>query len=162
MTCLRIVSFVLLTAALASCQRSPGQAAPSAANAPPTSVAPHAPSASASAAEAATVIPDGVEGVWQAIDRDNAELKATVESGSLENVHHLAFAIRDLVAALPAKMPALDAAAKAKLEGEVGFVETLANRLDQSGDAKDRAATQASYQQLATVLAGMSRPHAKP
>jgi hypothetical protein len=156
MTVRSLSAALFLLAVLSACQKPPEAPAPSAAPAV------HEPAAEAANAEAATTIPDSVPAIWQAVDQRNAELKAAVDGGSLADVHHLAFAIRDLVAALPAKQPALDAAAKAKLQGEVGFVDTLAGRLDQSGDANDRAATQANYQQLAAVLGGMTREPAKP
>ena len=157
-----LVLSMLAVMMLAACRRSPDATPLSNAVAPPPPSAPVATTAQAPEAEVATAIPETAAETWQAIDQKNAELQATVAKGSLKDVHHLAFAIRDLVAALPAKMPGLDAAAKAKLQGEAGFVETLAERLDKSGDADDRAATQASYEQLQAVLDGMSRTPPKP
>lgn len=106
---------------------------------------------------APTSIPDTADAIWQAIDQHKTELKATIDSGSLGEVHHHAFAIRDLVAALPTHSPTLPPEDKAKLDSEVKFVTTLASRLDESGDAGDKAGAQANYDQLVTVLNGITR-----
>jgi hypothetical protein len=108
-------------------------------------------------AGAATAIPDSADAIWRAIDQHAAELKATIARGELKAVHRHAFAIRDLVAALPARSPALAADEQAKLAEEVKFVATLAARLDQSGDAGDAAGSQASFEQLSGVLTGITR-----
>ena len=102
-----------------------------------------------------TVIPATIEGVWQAIDAKSAELKKTIDSGALKEVHHHAFAIRDLVAALPSKSSALSAENLAKVKTGVKFVATLAERLDAAGDAKDAAGTQQNFEKLKTVLASL-------
>jgi hypothetical protein len=105
----------------------------------------------------ATPIPDTADAIWLAIDQKKTELKAAIDSGSLDKVHHQAFAIRDLVAALPSKSPALAAEDQTKLENEVKFVTTLADRLDETGDANDKVGTQENYDKLVTVLNGITR-----
>lgn len=102
-----------------------------------------------------TTIPATAEGVWQAIDAKAAELKKTIDKGDLGQVHHEAFAIRDLVAALPARSGALAPEKLAKVASGVKFVATLAERLDASGDAKDAAATKQNFEKLSTVLASL-------
>ncbi len=116
-----------------------------------------APMEGSAVAEAPMVIPDTADGIWTAIDAHSAELKATIASGNLTEVHHHAFAIRDLVAALPAHSPTLGTEDQAKLQGEIKFVTTLAGRLDETGDASDKAGTQANYDQLVSVLTGITR-----
>lgn len=111
--------------------------------------------AAAAEAEEKTAIPETADAILQAIDTKSAELKKTIDSGALDNVHHEAFAIRDLVAALPAKSASLPADKLAKLRGSVKFVATLAERLDATGDAKDLAGTKANYAKLTTVLASI-------
>ena len=100
-------------------------------------------------------IPATAEGIWRAIDQHSAELDRLIQGGALDEVHHHAFAIRDLVAALPARSPSLPADKLAKVKGNVKFVATLAQRLDATGDAKDKAGTQANYEKLKKVLDGM-------
>lgn len=116
-----------------------------------------APAMEAEVASTPTVIPDSADGIWLAINQHSGELKTTIATGELKDVHHHAFAIRDLVAALPANSPTLPAEDKAKLEGEVKFVSTLADRLDETGDAGDQAGSQANYDKLVTVLEGITR-----
>lgn len=99
-------------------------------------------------------------GIWQAIDAKSAALKKTIDAGKLEEVHHEAFAIRDLVAALPAHSTSLSADKLAKVRDGVKFVATLAARLDATGDAKDLAGTQQNYAKLMTVLASLRSNYA--
>ena len=104
-------------------------------------------------AETPTQIPaGGADVVWQAIDQKNAELETAIHSGSLGEVHHMAFAIRDLVAALPERSSALSADQQSKVQASVKFVATLAERLDASGDANDKAGAQDNYSKLSGVL----------
>lgn len=106
-------------------------------------------------------IPATGPAIWQAIDRKSAELQQTIQHGSLADVHHIAFAVRDLVAALPAKSTALPAEKQAAVKASVKFVATLAERLDASGDANDKAGAQANYDKLAKVLASLRANYAK-
>ena len=113
-------------------------------------------------AEAATstAIPETSVGIWQAIDAKSAALKKTIDAAKLDEVHHESFAIRDLVAALPAHSTSLPADKLAKVRDGVKFVATLAARLDATGDAKDLAGTQQNYAKLMTVLASLRSNYA--
>ena len=102
-----------------------------------------------------TAIPTNSTDIWKLIDARVAQLKVTIDSGHLDEVHHQAFAIRDLVAALPANSTSLPADLLAKVRGGVKFVATLAERLDATGDAKDLAGTQQNYAKLAAILASL-------
>jgi hypothetical protein len=145
---------LLVAALLAGCTKAPSPAA----SAPVDTAPPAAAVAPAPETEEATqAIPNTADGIWQAIDQKSAELKASIASGSLANVHHQAFAIRDLVAALPAHSPSLSPVEQSKLQSEVKFVATLADRLDQSGDSGDRAGAQSDYDKLVAVLNGITR-----
>ena len=117
----------------------------------PSDATPAAPQAAAGA-KAEQPIPATVDGIWQAIDQKTAELQKTIQGGALNDVHHLAFAVRDLVAALPERSKSLSADQQAKVKSNVKFVATLADRLDASGDANDKAASQANYDKLMKVL----------
>ena len=157
-------SFVLI-GALAGCSgnKTPDAAATPtgpAAEAPTAAATPSetAPTAQAPEAEAPSMqIPATADGIWQAIDKQSADLEAGIQANALKDVHHQAFAIRDLVAALPERSKALSADEQAKLQGEVKFVATLADRLDATGDANDQAGAQANYDKLVTVLNGITR-----
>lgn len=109
----------------------------------------------AAEAEEKIAIPETSDAILQAIDAKSAELKKTIDGGKLDDVHHQAFAIRDLVNALPAKSTSLAADKLAKVKGETKFVATLAERLDATGDAKDLAGTKQNYAKLTAVLASI-------
>ena len=102
--------------------------------------------------EAKVTIPATAGGIWQAIDGHIAELHSALTAGKLDGVHVHAYAVRDLVRALPAHSPNLPADALAKVKGESKFVDTLAERLDHTGDANDKMGTQANLQKLEGVL----------
>lgn len=152
---------LVLIGALSGCGADQAPASDTAATPAPTAMpAPEAMPATSPAPEAdtaATAIPDTADGIWQAIDKHSGELKSAIDSGALTTVHHHAFAIRDLVAALPAHSPSLSTEDQTKLEGEVKFVATLADRLDQTGDAGDKAGAQENFEKLSAVLNGITR-----
>ena len=102
--------------------------------------------------EVPTVIPATVPAILQAVTEHETELNKTIADKKLDEVHHHAFAIRDLVNALPEKSSDLVAEKLTKLKADAKFVTALADRLDKSGDAKDQAATEANFKKLQTIL----------
>src|SRR5690349_10250626 len=90
---------------------------------------------------AAVKVPDTVEGIWKEIHTHHQELADTVKAKKLADVHHHAFAIRDLAKALPAKAHPDH---KKMVENAVKKVSQLAEDLDKSGDAGNQAATEAN------------------
>lgn len=92
-----------------------------------------------------TMIPETVEGICKAIHEHHMELAATVKSKKLADVHHHAFAIRDLANALPAKAAADK---KKAVEGTAKNISKLASDLDESGDANDQAKTEANLKKM--------------
>ena len=96
-------------------------------------------------AETKIKIPDTTEGIFKAIHEHHMELATTVKNKKLEDVHIQAFAIRDLANALPAKATADK---KKQVEGTVKNIAKLAGDLDESGDAKDQAKTEANLKKL--------------
>ena len=92
-------------------------------------------------------------GVWQQIDAEQTKLASAISAGSLADVHHHAFAIRDLVAALPHLSPGLASAQSAQLAQGVTEIATEADQLDKAGDAGDLSATQAGSTAMAASLA---------
>lgn len=97
-------------------------------------------------------IPATSEAIWLSIDKETKLLDTLIQSGKFEEVHHHAFAIRDLVAALPARSGSLPADKLAQVKANVQFVATLAQRLDATGDAKDKAGTESNFKKLQGVL----------
>lgn len=106
----------------------------------------------APAAEAKTAIPATSAAILTAVDEQSAELQKLVTNGALADVHRIAFAIRDLVAALPDKSAGLSPDKTAALKSDARFVATIARRLDEQGDTNDRAGAQAEYAKLVKVL----------
>ena len=102
--------------------------------------------------ETPTMIPTTVPGILQAINEEETNLDKTITDKKLEDVHHHAFAIRDLVNALPEKSSDLTAEKLTKLKANAKFVTALAGRLDTTGDAKDQAGTESNFKKLQTVL----------
>ena len=96
-----------------------------------------------------TKIPDKMEDILKEIHHHHGELAEVVKNKKLADVHHHAFAIRDLAKALPAKATADK---KAKVEGTVKNIEKLAEALDESGDANDQAKTEANLKKLDGLL----------
>ena len=106
----------------------------------------------AESAGAKTAIPATSEAIWQSIDKETEQLATLIQSDKLEGVHHHAFAIRDLVAALPSRSDSLAADKVAAVKANGKFVAALAERLDAAGDAKDKAGTAANFEKLKGVL----------
>ena len=94
-------------------------------------------------------IPNTVEGIFKAIHEQHVHLAETVKNKKLPDVHHLAFAIRDLANALPAKAAADK---KKQVEGTVKNIATLAADLDKTGDAGNQAGTEANLKKLDGIL----------
>ncbi len=103
-------------------------------------------------AEAKISIPATSAEIWQAIDSHITELHNVITSDKLGSVHVHAYAVRDLVRALPSESNNLSPDALAKVRGESKFVDTLAERLDHTGDANDEAGTESNLQKLEGVL----------
>ena len=83
------------------------------------------------------------------IHKHHTELADVVKSKKLADVHHHAFAIRDLANGLPAKVAADK---KARVEGSVKNIAKLAEDLDKTGDDNNQAATEANLKKLDGVL----------
>ncbi len=104
------------------------------------------------AAEAPVTIPGTAAEIWKAIDMHVKELHADIDKGVLKNAHAHAFAIRDLVQALPTHSSGLSQDAIAKVTEQGKFVATLATRLDETGDANDKPGTVSNLAKLEGVL----------
>ena len=102
-------------------------------------------------------VPDTVEGVWKEIHKHHTELADTVKAKKLADVHHHAFAIRDLAKALPAKAHPDH---KKMVENTVKKVSQFAEDLDKSGDAGDQAKTEANLKKMDAALKTLEE-HAK-
>lgn len=111
------------------------------------------PAASKAAETSAHVVtPNSAGAIWLAVDQHVQKLHALIAQDKLDMVHEQAYAIRDLTAALPSHSPNLSPDARAKVTAQVKFVNILAERLDQMGDAKDKTGTEDNLRKLEAVL----------
>jgi len=94
-------------------------------------------------------IPDTVDGILKEMHKHDQELADTVKAKKLAEVHHHAFAIRDLAKALPAKAQPDH---KKMVENAVKKVSQLAEDLDKSGDAGDQTKTEANLKKMDAAL----------
>jgi hypothetical protein len=97
-------------------------------------------------------IPDTSAGIFKEVKQHEDELGKTITDKKLDDVHHHAFAIRDLVNALADKSKDLPADKLTKLKADAKFVASLADRLDKSGDANDQAGTESNFKKLQGLL----------
>jgi Cu/Ag efflux pump CusA len=97
-------------------------------------------------------IPDTPAAIWQLIDKEADETTKAIQTGALKELHHHAFAIRDLVAALPEHSGSLPADKVTKIKADGKFVATLAQRLDAAGDSNNKAASVSNFDKLKEVL----------
>jgi len=102
-------------------------------------------------------IPDTVDGILKEIHQHHESLAETVKAKKLGDVHHHAFAIRDLAKALPAKA---NPDHKKMVENAVKKVSQIAEDLDKSGDAGDQAKTEANLKKMDAALKTLEE-HAK-
>jgi CRISPR/Cas system CSM-associated protein Csm2 small subunit len=97
-------------------------------------------------------IPTTVPAIWQAIDEQTAAIAKAIKENQLTTIHQYAFAIRDLVKALPGLSSDLSDEQRAAITRDSGYVEQLATRLDKTGDANDKDGTQTNFEKLQKIL----------
>jgi acetolactate synthase small subunit len=103
-------------------------------------------------AHAKVKVPDTLPDIWKQIHAHHQQLKDVVKDNKLAEVHEHAFAVRDLAKALPAKSPPDH---KKHIENLVKKVSQIAADLDKSGDAGDKAATEANLKKFDAALKSM-------
>ncbi len=97
-------------------------------------------------------IPDTVAGIWNEVNEHEAELGKIIADKKLDQVHEVAYEIRDMVNALPDKSKDLPAEKLVKVKACTKYVADIATRLDASGDAGDQASTEANFKKLQSFL----------
>lgn len=102
--------------------------------------------------ETKLAVPATKEGIWQAIDGHVLDMRAMIATGKMEDIHLHAYAVRDLVRELPGHSLDLSEAERAKVAGQGKFVDTLAERLDEAGDAENKGAATSNLGKLEKVL----------
>jgi uncharacterized protein with beta-barrel porin domain len=96
-----------------------------------------------------TKIPPTVQEIWSAIYKQQAQLKETVDKKDLGEAHDHAFAIRDLVKALPSK---ISSEKKAKAEEASKTITKLAAEIDKAAAARALKATEAKVIALEAAI----------
>ena len=99
-----------------------------------------------------TRIPATVEDIWMEIHKQQGKLAGVVAAKDLGEAHDHAFAIRDLVKALPDKVPS-DHKSAAKTGAKE--IAKLASEIDKSGAAKAQKATEANVKKLDVAVAAL-------
>ncbi len=99
-----------------------------------------------------TKIPATVEDIWKEIHKQLGKLAGVVADKELGEAHDHAFAVRDLVKALPEKVPA-----EKKSDAEAGAKEItkLAADIDKSGAAGAQKATEANVKKLGKAISAL-------
>jgi YHS domain-containing protein len=90
---------------------------------------------------------------WADIQLQVKDLAELIREQRLDEVHPVAFEIRDLVRTLPDKSQALSAASRVRLAAQVRVVDRLAEQLDRYGDDGKQAEAARQAQSLARALA---------
>jgi len=98
------------------------------------------------------VIPKTLPAIWGAVAEHQKELHEVLAAKKLADVHHHAFAVRDLVAAMPIKSTMLATEKKTALKKSMSRVASLAKLLDEAGDAGDSAKVATLVVKLDTEL----------
>lgn len=99
-----------------------------------------------------TKIPATVEEIWKEIQKQQVKLTSVVAKKDLGEAHDHAFAIRDLVKALPAKVPADQ---KTKAEAGAKEIAKIAADIDKSSAAKAQKATEGNVKKMDTAIAAL-------
>ncbi|MEO6182234.1 MAG: hypothetical protein ABIP71_03855 [Verrucomicrobiota bacterium] len=96
-----------------------------------------------------TKIPATVEEIWTAIHKQQGKLVNVVAQKDLGEAHDHAFAIRDLVKALPEKVPAEN---KTKAEAGAKKIAKIAADIDKAGAAQAQKATEANVKKMSEAI----------
>ncbi len=99
-----------------------------------------------------TTIPATVDEIWKQIHKQHGKLLSVVAKKDLGEAHDHAFAIRDLVKALPAKVPAEN---KAKTETASKKITKIATDIDKSGAAGAQKATEANVKKMEAAITAL-------
>jgi hypothetical protein len=99
-----------------------------------------------------TKIPATVEDIWKEITKQQGKLAGVVAKKDLGEAHDHAFAIRDLVKALPGKVPTEQ---KTKAEAGAKEITKIAADIDKSGAAKAQKATEANVKKMGEAITAL-------
>jgi hypothetical protein len=101
-----------------------------------------------------TKIPEKVEDVWKEIHKHKKLLGEVVEKKDLGEAHDHAFAIRDLVKALPGKV---QTDSKSKAEESSKEITKIAAAIDKSGAARAQKTTEDNVKKMNDAIAALEK-----
>lgn len=90
--------------------------------------------------------------IWQNIREEEKELEEVIKVGKLGEVHEIAFTIRDLANMLLEHSKGHAGVPVGLLMTQVNQIGSIAESLDQYGDAGDKSKTEEQFQRLQNVL----------
>jgi hypothetical protein len=101
-----------------------------------------------------TKIPEKLEDVWKEIHKHKKLLGEVVAKKDLGEAHDHAFAIRDLVKALPGKVPA---DSKSKAQESSKEIAKIAAAIDKSGAARAQKTTEDNVKKMNDAIAALEK-----
>lgn len=90
--------------------------------------------------------------VWQTIREEEKELGQIIESGKLDQVHEVAFTIRDLAKMFLDNSKGKPGVPVGLLMTQIGQIGSVAELLDEYGDANNKPKTEEQFQRLKKIL----------
>ncbi len=118
--------------------------------------APHTAAPSDEAGTAGAIVPAATVGeLWGQIETEQGRLSSAIQNGQLNEVHLLAFGIRDLAVVLAEKANAASPGTARQVNGMVDQVKACATKLDELGDAGNLSGTQMEAARLDKTLVAL-------
>lgn len=102
-------------------------------------------------------IPDSAAALMAEVDEHLNQLDNVVASGKLDQVHELAFAVRDMLAALPERLHEPPQDVSITLNSSLGKIRQQAELLDKYGDAGNAAQTKAVLGKFKAAVDGIGK-----
>lgn len=99
--------------------------------------------------EHSTKVPEGIAGIFKDIDKNLDRLTKSVAAKNLDDAHDYGFALRDLAAALVAKVPE---AKKKDVEAAAKKISELATAIDKSSAAGAQKTTESGVKAMANAV----------
>jgi len=99
--------------------------------------------------------------IWREVREEEQELSEVIEDGKLGDVHEIAFTIRDLTKMLLKSSMGKAGVPMGILMTRVEQIGSVAELLDQYGDANDKLNTAEQFQRLQTLLNAIESQYPK-
>ena len=96
---------------------------------------------------------------WHEIKEHEKKLEETIKAGKLEEVHEIAFSIRDLTKSLFEESKGHPGIPVGMLMVNINQVAAIAESLDEYGDASDKQKTEAEFEKLKSILNAIEKQY---